>query len=692
MSLPVLDPHAPVPKLCLNMIVKNESKIIKRLLSTVSELIDCYCICDTGSTDNTIELIEEFFQEKGIPGKVIEEPFQDFGYNRSYALKACESMDADYVLLLDADMVFWRNTSISPDNFKRYLNHFDLFYIFQGTEAFYYKNTRIVKNKMGFSYWGVTHEYVNSPPNARSGQLDKDVCFIKDIGDGGSKANKFMRDVALLKKGLEQEPNNDRYTFYLANSLKDSGQKQEAINTYKKRIELGGWIEEVWHSYYTMGKCHQEMGNMDSAICAWMEAYDAFPNRIENLHEIIQYYRVIGKHKLAQRFYEMAHQSRTDHPERDYLFMQKDVYDYKLDYEMTIFGYYYNPKEVDLAKLSMNVIAYPHVDEGIARNILSNYKFYSSSLVPKDNQSWMRDGLGDVLSKIGSLLEIPSAKYPHFVSSTPTFVAHPTDANRMYVMVRFVNYHINDEGGYENHEYIETKNVMTEIERDAQTNAWKVVKESFLDYDSSFDNRYVGLEDVRMMVHGGKIFYNANRGLPDGRMAIEHGQIHLSKFKTEEVAHLEFPVTRQIEKNWVMFTDGDDLRMVYNWHPMILGKIERKTKFVQTQSIETPYFFKHVRGSTNGVRVGNEVWFMCHVVSYEDRRYYYHIMVMLNTETHTIRYTKMFTFGKEKVEYTLGMIYREEPDELWIGYSVMDKETKYVSVDTGVIRSLIMRS
>ena len=66
-------------------------------------------------------------------------------------------------------------------------------------------------------------------------------------------------------------------------------------------------------------------------------------------------------------------------------------------------------------------------------------------------------------------------------------------------------------------------------------------------------------------------------------------------------------------------------------------------------------------------------------------------MVMLNTETHTIRYTKMFTFGKEKVEYTLGMIYREEPDELWIGYSVMDKETKYVSVDTGVIRSLIMR-
>ena len=43
--------------LCLNMIVKNESKIITRLLASVFPIIDCYCIFDTGSTDNTIELI-----------------------------------------------------------------------------------------------------------------------------------------------------------------------------------------------------------------------------------------------------------------------------------------------------------------------------------------------------------------------------------------------------------------------------------------------------------------------------------------------------------------------------------------------------------------------------------------------------------------------------------------------------------
>jgi glycosyltransferase involved in cell wall biosynthesis len=52
----------PRPSLCLNMIVKNESKIITRLLQSVVGVIDTYCICDTGSTDNTIEVITEFFK------------------------------------------------------------------------------------------------------------------------------------------------------------------------------------------------------------------------------------------------------------------------------------------------------------------------------------------------------------------------------------------------------------------------------------------------------------------------------------------------------------------------------------------------------------------------------------------------------------------------------------------------------
>jgi len=200
------------PSLCLNMIVKNESRVIQRLLESVVPWIDSFCICDTGSTDNTVEIIETFFKDRGIPGKIVFEEFKDFGYNRTFALNACADMkNADYLLLLDADMVLWVDPHLSKSEFKKMITYGDSHYIVQGTEQFYYKNVRCVKNRFGFSYWGVTHEYVNSPPHTKYHQFDKSTVFIRDIGDGGSKADKFLRDIRLLTKGLEENPDNDGF-------------------------------------------------------------------------------------------------------------------------------------------------------------------------------------------------------------------------------------------------------------------------------------------------------------------------------------------------------------------------------------------------------------------------------------------------------------------------------------------------
>jgi len=58
------------PTLTLCMIVKNESHIILECLNSVYKYIDYWVICDTGSTDNTKEIITNFFKEKGIPGEI----------------------------------------------------------------------------------------------------------------------------------------------------------------------------------------------------------------------------------------------------------------------------------------------------------------------------------------------------------------------------------------------------------------------------------------------------------------------------------------------------------------------------------------------------------------------------------------------------------------------------------------------
>ncbi len=75
------------------MIVKNESAIIIRLLESVIRYIDSYCICDTGSSDNTMELIQQFTSKHNITGVLYKESFRDFGYNRSHALKKCCAME-----------------------------------------------------------------------------------------------------------------------------------------------------------------------------------------------------------------------------------------------------------------------------------------------------------------------------------------------------------------------------------------------------------------------------------------------------------------------------------------------------------------------------------------------------------------------------------------------------------------------
>ena len=71
---------------CLSMIVKNETHIIKECFDSVYKFIDYWVIVDTGSTDGTQELIKNYFAEKGIPGELIERPWVSFGHNRSEAL------------------------------------------------------------------------------------------------------------------------------------------------------------------------------------------------------------------------------------------------------------------------------------------------------------------------------------------------------------------------------------------------------------------------------------------------------------------------------------------------------------------------------------------------------------------------------------------------------------------------------
>ena len=649
------------PTICLNMIVKNESRIITRLFDSALPIIDYYCICDTGSTDNTVEIIKSYFEAKGIQGTVVSEPFRDFGYNRSFALAQCKQ--GDYALLLDADMILEFGNDFNKDAFYQRLSQHNAHHLLQGSRNFNYKNARFVKTNINASYWGVTHEYLSVPENTTYGSFEPDFLFINDVGDGGCKSDKYLRDIRLLTKGLVENPNNVRYTFYLANSYRDSGQKTRAIDTYKKRAQLGGWIEEVWYSLYTVGILYKELGFMDKAIFYWLEAFTKFNRRIENLYEIVHYYRSNCNYELAYHFYRIASEKRAF--KEDFLFMNHDIYNFKLDYEQSIIGYYNNPDKIDMASLCMRLMNYPNADKGYTNNVFSNYKYYCPVATGIPNN------------------RIPTNQIDGFVSSTPSICAL---GDQYVVNTRYVNYEIDGAGNYINKDCIETVNRISVYD-----GSWnKVSPDITVLQDTSRDGHYKGIEDIRLFaydssLHGldldsplrglNKLWYNGNRGI-DGKMYVEHGEIDMTSGETKSVILKMTDNQSPIEKNWVLFGDK---HCIYGWNPLKIGTIDSDGIYTIQKTIQVPPIFERLRGSTNGVRIGDEYWFICHAVSYEHRRYYYHMFVALDANTFAVRrYSPFFTFGKEPVEYTLGFV--EIGDDLFVGYSAMDSTTQYTYI------------
>ena len=667
--------------LCLNMIVKNESRIIKRLFDSILPIIDSYCICDTGSTDNTIQIIEDYFKEKGIPGKVVNEPFKNFCYNRNFALQACIGL-SDYILLVDADMI------IEVNNFdKSILGKAESFSIIQGNDSFYYQNMRIVKNNGLYKYIGVTHEYIDTPKNNTIIQLDKKEIFIRDIGDGGSKNDKFERDIRLLLDGIKEEPNNVRYYFYLANSYHDIGRFGEAINTYKKRIEFGGWKEEVWYSYYRIGLCFKNMNKFSDALFYWLEGYNYYPERLEGIYEIIHHYRITSKHKLCLKFYNLAKEILDKNENRDnYLFLHNDVYVYKIYYEYTIFAAYCNITNIDKEIIQVFNTSNNRLE---LDNILSNMKFYKNILQKKE--------LLNADSNINYVINGDNIK---FLSSSSCLIKNP-NSDGYFCNIRYVNYYIEANGSYKNCEkHIISLNKFVEFDKNL-----KNIKEEWMEL--TFDGRlYIGVEDVKIFYdnHKNKLLYIGTGYHSNNQIGIVSGEYNKSenKFEINEL-NQTFNKT-SCEKNWTFVDYEGETHIIYDWHPLRICKLDNNNiNVIETNT--TPKIFSRVRGSTCGFvynkKVGenengnikldiieSEIWFINHIISYESPRHYYHIISVFDSKMNLLRYSAPFKFEGEPIEYCLSIIV--EDDRVLINYSVWDRTTRIGIYDKNYIESLLL--
>ncbi len=657
------------PKICLNMIVKNESLIMNRCLLSVLSIIDYVVITDTGSTDNTISIIEQFLQEKNIQGKVYQEPWKNFGYNRTNSIQNAkeflqsiqENLENVFLLFIDADM----KLVISPSFHKNDLIDKNIIQFIQKNCAIQYYNTRMCRSDIPITCKGVTHEYYDYPNQYKCYKLDK--IYIDDIGDGGAKNDKFERDIKLLQQGLIDEPNSERYHFYLAQSYHCIQQFDKSIEYYKKRIDMGGWREEVYHSYLTIANMYKDsLRQWDNAFIHYMKAYQASGGvRAEPLMKIVEYYKDNKDYHSCFLFLEKLFKMK--YPVDDVLFIDYHVYSYRPIYEFSIIAYYMNLKIDGLLAtqyviLDKNDKIPNHVKDVTKKNVV----FYIRKIPPTSIQRLQNISL-----------------FQYYNPSSSSFSLVSAENNQYQGVLRTVNYRINDKGQYlypPHMNYIHTENYWVTLQKNnIQTQKLITISPNcYKEYSREYYS-IQGLEDGRHVFYQDEIYISFTSfeygKEPKASLVLTH--MNKDTYEIDRIVHLKYE-EHKIQKNWVPFVFQNKLCFVYSYSPFIILSVNPLTGDCEEVLHKNfNYDLSDLRGSASPIFLShlNQYIIMTHEVAFCETRKYIHRFLLFDEEFNLLQISEPFYFQELFIEFSLSIMYNHITNEIIVPFSIKDNES-----------------
>ena len=329
---------------CLSMIVKDEAPVIARCLASVKPFIDSWVIVDTGSTDNTQSLISLCMQ--AIPGELHERPWKDFASNRNEAIELAvkhekarlleSCFQETHLLVMDADDIL-----VAPENFVLPELTKDSYRLRVESGATTWYRTQLFRPEL-FHYEGVLHEVLLPKPGLELAEEILEGLIYRCSRDSARSADpkKFEKDAAVLHAALATAPAHlrARYTFYLAQSLRDAGNLKKAWTVYSHRATMSGFEEETWYSLLEMAKINAKLKlSAPTVINAYLQAYERRPTRAESLCYLAMYMREQDRVAAGYPFARLA--SKIPRP-NDILFIDDSVYAWRAKDEHAIAAYW----------------------------------------------------------------------------------------------------------------------------------------------------------------------------------------------------------------------------------------------------------------------------------------------------------------------------------------------------------------
>lgn len=223
------------PSLSLCMIVRNEAQNLEACLSPLRSWLDEIVLVDTGSSDDTREV-----------GKALGATVSEFPWNDDFSAARNESIrqaHGDYILWLDADDRVDRTEveklqalkeTLPPGKTHAYYLTINNQSAVDGETLF--RQLRIFPNVPGARFQGRIHEQVYYSLKTKGIAFRNAEIVIRHMGyhDASSVVRKSERNLRILMKELEVDPENPILHYHAARTLSGMGRHEEAIFHMKK--------------------------------------------------------------------------------------------------------------------------------------------------------------------------------------------------------------------------------------------------------------------------------------------------------------------------------------------------------------------------------------------------------------------------------------------------------------------------
>jgi glycosyltransferase involved in cell wall biosynthesis len=314
------------PNFSVCLIVKNEGKVIKRMLDSLASFRERggeVCILDTGSTDDTLQIARSYgciIKEAGEKychiidkktadeinnhfiidneGSIVSEGDKFFHFSDARNEVALMASN-DWICCIDADEVF---TNMDIDYINEVISNPELGnleyqFIFShdqwGNPAVQFVQSKFY-NRTKITWKGMVHECISGTGDRL--YITPDKFLIEHWQNHETGRHTYLKGLAV---DCFLHPNSDRNSHYFARELFWVGKYKSAIKEFERHISMNKWVAEKAQSSIFIGDCYGALGNPEKQLEYYNKAFYIDSSRREPLLKIARFYLHNKNYKAA---------------------------------------------------------------------------------------------------------------------------------------------------------------------------------------------------------------------------------------------------------------------------------------------------------------------------------------------------------------------------------------------------------